>query len=142
MSDSHRDLLLKLMDGGRAGQIKVAPVSFSQQRLWFLDRMYPGLAFYNMPAALQLDAPVDVCALERAVGAVVEQHEALRTRFAELEGRPIQVIETDPKITVRVVDLSSIPIEEAAKRARGIVQDGCERTFDLSRLPLLRMSIV
>src|SRR5262249_54573294 len=67
------------------------PLSFSQLRLWFLDRLLPGSSAYNIPSAVRLDGVVDLAALAAAVGEVVRRHEVLRTRFAEVDGVPWQI---------------------------------------------------
>src|ERR1700722_5425726 len=69
-----------------------SPCSFAQQRLWFLDRLTPGQGFYNVPAALRLDSPLDAVWLERCVNALARRHETLRTTFREIDGEPTQVI--------------------------------------------------
>src|SRR5215204_7529094 len=68
------------------------PLSFAQQRLWFLDQLEPGSGAYNLPAAVRLQGPLDVAVLARALNAMVARHEALRTSFAAVEGRPAQVV--------------------------------------------------
>ncbi|HEX7241707.1 MAG TPA: amino acid adenylation domain-containing protein, partial [Longimicrobiaceae bacterium] len=68
------------------------PLSFAQQRLWFLDRMEPGSAAYNVPAALRVRGDLDVEALRRALEEVVRRHEALRTVFPSTGGEPVQVV--------------------------------------------------
>ena len=67
-------------------------LSFSQQRLWFLDQLQPGATAYVIPAAIELSGPLDVRALERALAALVKRHEALRTTFVSVGGRPLQVV--------------------------------------------------
>src|SRR5687767_9606255 len=69
-----------------------APLSSAQERLWFLDRMEPGNTFYNLPNAVRMGGALDQAALERALGEIVQRHEALRTVFAEADGSPVQVI--------------------------------------------------
>src|SRR5687767_12749916 len=69
-----------------------APLSFAQERLWFLDRLEPGSAFYNVPNAVRLHGALDEAALERALGEIVRRHESLRTTFAEADGSAVQVI--------------------------------------------------
>src|SRR5688572_28812632 len=69
-----------------------APLSFAQERLWFIDRLEPGSAVYNLPVAWRLGGVLDEVALERALGEVVRRHESLRTVFAEVDGSPVQVI--------------------------------------------------
>ncbi len=83
-----------------------APLSFAQERLWFLDRLEPGSAVYNVPMARRLGGALDEAALERALGEVVRRHEALRTTFREVDGSPVQVIAPFGGFTLRLDDLS------------------------------------
>ncbi|MFL5540369.1 MAG: condensation domain-containing protein, partial [Longimicrobiaceae bacterium] len=69
-----------------------APLSFAQERLWFIDRLEPGSAVYNIPVAWRLAGALDERALERALGEIVRRHEALRTTFGEVDGSPVQVV--------------------------------------------------
>ena len=69
------------------------PLSFAQQRLWFIDKLERGSAFYNLPLAVTLSGHLDVEALERTLTEVVRRHEVLRTHFVEVNGEPVQVIE-------------------------------------------------
>ena len=85
------------------------PLSFGQERLWFLDRMDPGTAAYNIPAHLRLAGDLDVPALKAALQEVVRRHEALRTTFAEGAGGPVQVIAPELELRVPVVDLRGLP---------------------------------
>ena len=71
----------------------VLPLSYAQERLWLLEQIGGLGSAYNMPAAVRLRGALDVAALERAFAAVVERHEALRTRFAVVDGSPVQVID-------------------------------------------------
>ncbi len=114
------------------------PVSFAQERLWFLDRLAPGTATYNMPAALRLTGTLDVAALERALGEVVRRHEALRTTFAEADGTPVQIVSPFAGFALATEDLSALPEDarEAAARQRAIDEAG--RPFDLAAGPLFR----
>src|SRR6185503_13879724 len=74
---------------GREGPL---PLSFAQQRLWFLNRLEPDNPFYNMPLALRLDGSLDTSALARSIEVIVERHEVLRTTFKLLDGQSLQVI--------------------------------------------------
>ena len=85
------------------------PASFAQQRLWFLDQLEGGGAGYNVPAATRLRGPLEVDALERAINALVERHESLRTVFTLVDGVPHQVIRPPRPVTLTVVDLSDAP---------------------------------
>ncbi|HKV09856.1 MAG TPA: amino acid adenylation domain-containing protein, partial [Thermoanaerobaculia bacterium] len=116
------------------------PLSFAQERLWFLDRLTPGSPAYNLPLALRVRGGLDLTALARAVAAVVERHEALRTTFVGLEGRPAQRIAPAEGWSLPVRDLSGAPDPEA--EARRLAQAEAVRPFDLARGPLLRTGLL
>jgi amino acid adenylation domain-containing protein len=111
-----------------------APLSFSQRRLWFLDRMEPGNAFYNLPTAVRLRGALDVAALERALGEVVARHAVLRSVFREVAGEPVQA-PLPPRPFVLPVD--ALPgADDAALRAA--VAAEARRPFDLAEGPPFR----
>jgi Condensation domain len=85
------------------------PLSFSQQRLWFIDRLEPGNPAYNIADALKLRGRLDVPVLARVLSEIVRRHEALRTTFDVVEGRPVQRVEAPVPVAVPVVDLSGLP---------------------------------
>src|SRR6185503_17956257 len=91
------------------------PLSFAQQRLWFLDQLEPGSSFYNVPAAVRLSGRLNVEALERTLSEVVRRHEVLRTRFIAIDGEPVQVVDAPEPLKLEVVDLSTL--EEEAREA-------------------------
>src|SRR5205823_1789671 len=98
----------------RVGQGPV-PLSFAQQRLWFLDQLEPGNPFYNMHTILRLSGRLAIEALERSLGEIVRRHEALRTTFATVEGQPVQIITptaTCQEFALFMVDLQGLPKEE------------------------------
>ena len=82
------------------------PLSFAQQRLWFLDRLEPESPFYNVPVAVRLLGRLELPALAAALREIVRRHEALRTRFVETAGRPVQVIAAEIPVEIPAVDLS------------------------------------
>ncbi|HST62463.1 MAG TPA: amino acid adenylation domain-containing protein, partial [Longimicrobium sp.] len=98
----------------------VLPLSFAQERLWFLDRLEPGSTAFNIPVARRLGGAVDEAALERALGEIVRRHEALRTVFEEVDGAPVQVIAPFDGFALPVEDLSGLSEvdREAAVRRR------------------------
>src|SRR5689334_24838147 len=73
-------------------EVFVFPLSFAQQRLWFLHLLDPQTAAYNMPFALRLSGQLDISALERTLNEIVRRHEVLRTTFDALDGEPVQLI--------------------------------------------------
>ncbi|HET7233067.1 MAG TPA: amino acid adenylation domain-containing protein [Longimicrobium sp.] len=119
----------------RAGPL---PLSFAQERLWFLDRLQPGGAFYNTTAGLRFSGPLNVVAVERALAAVVRRHEALRTIFREDDGVPAQVVVPFSGFILPVEDLSGVdePALEVAVRRRA--DEEAARPFDLTAGPLFR----
>src|SRR5689334_1995722 len=87
-------------------------LSFSQQRLWFLDQLVAANAFYNVPASLRLGVALDVGLLERCVNEIVARHEALRTTFVSVEGEPRQVVAPELVVRAGVQDLSALEAGE------------------------------
>jgi acyl carrier protein len=119
-----------------------APLSFAQQRLWFIDQLNPGSAVYNIPGAVRLEGDLDIDALERVINEIIRRHEALRTRFEVNGGEPSQVIDAWTPRKLEIVDLTTLSSEameeEVARRAREEAETG----FDLSQGPLLRVKVL
>ncbi|HEX6903705.1 MAG TPA: amino acid adenylation domain-containing protein [Thermoanaerobaculia bacterium] len=118
------------------------PLSFTQQRLWFLDRLQPGSPAYNLPAALRLRGPLRLADLERALAGVVERHAALRSVFAADEQGPVQRILPVPEAAIPVVDLAGLPEPARDSETRRLVGEEARRPFDLARGPLYRFSLL
>ncbi|MCX4744348.1 amino acid adenylation domain-containing protein [Kitasatospora sp. NBC_01287] len=125
------------------------PLSFAQQRLWFLDQLEPGSSDYLIPFALRVNGPLDLTALRTALAGLLARHEILRTRFvADAAGEPAQHIDPPTSPTVTVHDLREHPAagaSEAAAReaaARQLLLDAGRRPFDLAAGPLLRVDLV
>ncbi|HSK75928.1 MAG TPA: amino acid adenylation domain-containing protein, partial [Thermoanaerobaculia bacterium] len=113
------------------------PLSFAQERLWFLDQLDPGKATYNIPNALRLTGRLDVAALAASLAEVVRRHEVLRSTFTLAGGQPVQVA-GPPSTAMPVVDLTAVPGELRAEEVRRRMAEEVDRPFDLSRGPLLR----
>jgi len=138
----------------RAGQIQLAPpilpvsregnlaLSFAQQRLWFIDQLEPGLPAYNIAAAIRLQGPLNVGALEQALNEIVARHESLRTTFGKADGRPTQSIASALSIELPIVDLRDWPANERETEVRRRVTAEAKRPFDLSQGPLLRVTVL
>ena len=112
------------------------PLSFAQQRLWFLQRLEPGSAAYNIPFAARLKGILDVVALQWALQTIVARHESLRTTFAETEDTPVQVVAGSTSVPLPVVDLSRLP--EPERELRRLAGKEARAAFDLEKGPLLR----
>jgi hypothetical protein len=109
---------------------KHLPLSYAQDRLWFLDQLGLVGAAYNIPAAVRLEGALDVTALERSLGDVIRRHEVLRTRFAAEDGRRIQVIEEAGQFRLERLDLSDIAEEEREARVSRIAGEEGGGQFD------------
>jgi amino acid adenylation domain-containing protein len=114
------------------------PLSFAQERLWFIDRMEPGSAVYNMPVARRLGGVLDVAALERSLGEIIRRHEALRTTFTEVDGSPVQVIAPFDGFALPVEDLSELGEADREAEVGRRAREEARRAFDLSAGPLFR----
>ncbi|MET0395640.1 MAG: amino acid adenylation domain-containing protein, partial [Longimicrobiaceae bacterium] len=115
------------------------PLSFAQQRLWFLDRLDPGGSAYNIPAALRIRGPLDVAALRRAFAELVRRHEAVRTVLAEAGGKAVQVVLPAAPLPLPVLDFAGLPWEAGRQEALRRAAEEGRRPFDLGRGPLLRL---
>lgn len=123
----------------REGEI---PLSFAQQRLWFIDQLEAGSTAYNLPLAVRLSGRLDVRALERTLSEIVRRHEVLRTSFAQVDGRAVQVIEAATEITLKEEDISAFGEQEAREEAQRRASEEARRPFDLSHGPLLRVRLL
>ncbi|MFY0562651.1 amino acid adenylation domain-containing protein [Archangium lansingense] len=117
------------------------PMSFAQQRLWFLDQLETGSAFYNMAFALRLEGRLEASALSAALRGLVERHEVLRTRLVEVEGEPRQLIVPEAGVALEQVSLAEVSEAEREARALALARAWLERPFDLARGPLLRAHV-
>ncbi|HWM94193.1 MAG TPA: non-ribosomal peptide synthase/polyketide synthase [Thermoanaerobaculia bacterium] len=118
------------------------PASFSQQRLWFLDRLEPGSFAYNLAGAALLEGSLDVAALAGALGGIVTRHESLRTHFVEQDGEPLQVIAEPAPLPLPVVDLSGLAAEAREEEVLRVAGSEARRPYDLSRGPLVRSALL
>ena len=118
------------------------PLSFAQQRLWFLDQLEPGNAYYNCPVAVRMKGRLDVGAFERTLQEVMRRHEALRTRFPAVEGQPSQKIQSEVESRLPVVDISELETDRMESEAERLAREEGDRAFDLSLGPMLRAILV
>ncbi len=114
------------------------PLSFAQERLWFVDRMDPGSTAYNLAMPVRLGGPLDVRALERALGEMVRRHAVLRTRFAVVGGAPVQRIEPADGFDLPLHDVPGLSPEEREARIHALAADEGRTPFSLEAGPLFR----
>ena len=118
------------------------PLSFAQERMWFLDQLEPGNPAYNIPVAHRIEGLLNLAALEQSLGEIVRRHEALRTTFASVDGQPLQIIAPDLNLTLPVVDLRELPETEREAETQRLATENAQRPFDLAQGPLLRVKLV
>jgi amino acid adenylation domain-containing protein/non-ribosomal peptide synthase protein (TIGR01720 family)/FkbM family methyltransferase len=120
------------------------PLSFAQQRLWFLWQLEPESPAYNNPKALRIRGPLDVAALERTLDEIARRHEVLRTTFSAADGRPVQRIDPAARLALPVHDFSDRPVAEREELTHHAARAEARKLFDLSwdlpiRVQLLRL---
>src|ERR1700754_899143 len=118
------------------------PLSFAQQRLWFLDQLEPGLVAYNVPAAVRLVGKLDVAILNWSLNEIVRRHEILRTTFDSVTGQPVQIVNPTLQLSISVADLTSLADELREREALRLAQEEAQRPFDLIRGPLIRAALL
>lgn len=123
-------------------EVFVFPASSAQQRLWFIDQLVPNNTFYNVPTALRLTGSLNLTALEHTFNEIVRRHEALRTRFGMVEEQLVQAIAPTLHISLPVLDLRELPVDERSAEARRLIAEESQRPFDLSQGPLLRLMLL
>ena len=115
--------------------------SFTQEALWFLDQLERGRATYTIYSPLRIKGPLNVKTVERALNEIVRRHEALRTHFPAVDGRPVAIIEPAQPKALPLVDLSQLPPLDREPRLRQAIAEEMERPIDLQNGPLIRITI-
>ncbi|HZF11551.1 MAG TPA: MupA/Atu3671 family FMN-dependent luciferase-like monooxygenase [Thermoanaerobaculia bacterium] len=118
------------------------PLSFAQDRLWFLEQLEPGRAIYNDSLALRMTGRLDRGVLAASLRELVRRHETLRTTFPTVEGRPVQVISPGRNPDLPLLDLSALPAERRERAVKQLIAREAARTIDLARGPLVRTPLV
>jgi amino acid adenylation domain-containing protein len=118
------------------------PLSFAQQRLWFIDQLEPDSAAYNMPAAVRLLGDLNRTALQSTLSEIIRRHEALRTTFRMASIEPVQVIGSPVAAHLPLVDLSGLSEQAREALMKKMLAQEAWRPFDLARGPLLRMMLL
>ncbi len=154
MTEAKRALLEKRLRGHSAGQAEIqtierrttreqpVPLSFAQQRLWFLYQLEPESFAYNIPTALRLTGRLDVKGLEQSINETIRRHESLRTLFRELDGQPLQTVVPELKLSLTVQDLQHLSAEKREAEAVRRATEEARRPFDLEQLPLVRVRLL
>jgi amino acid adenylation domain-containing protein len=118
------------------------PLSYPQQRLWFLQQLEPASPAYNIPGALRLSGPLDRSALLGALNLIVQRHESLRTTFQAVQGEPVQIIDEAVPVALPLVDLIALSAEQREATVQQISEAEARRVFNLACGPLLRLALL
>ena len=118
----------------------VLPLSFAQQRLWFIDRMGGGSTQYNMPVGLRIEGAFDVTAAGQALAHIIQRHETLRTVFTEQADGPMQVIRDGTDFVLGEHDLTELTADVQQTQVNALVWDNATKDFDLANDLMLRAS--
>ena len=123
-------------------QSRSLPLSWAQERLWFLNQLEGTSATYNMPGAIRLDGDLDISALERALSEIVRRHEVLRTSFSTIDGELAQIIDPNLEFQIEVIDLTAEPEESREAKLMEQAQVQATNPFDLETAPLIRLALL
>jgi amino acid adenylation domain-containing protein len=126
----------------RSDRESAPPLSFAQQRLWFLDQLEPNSALYNISTALRLRGRLNTEALQKSLAVIVERHEVLRTTFASVNGDAVQVINENPGVALAMVDLSAWPKGDRELQVKRLRKQEARRPFNLSSDLMLRSTLI
>ncbi|MEH2238962.1 condensation domain-containing protein [Nostoc sp.] len=118
------------------------PLSFAQQRLWFLDQLQPGHSAYNIFQSMRLRGWLNVAVLEQSFNEVMKRHEILRTTFTTVDGQPIQVIAPTPTFRLLLVDLQELPKDKREAEVLRLADKEAQHSFNLAKDPLLRVTLL
>ena len=116
--------------------------SFAQQRLWFLDQLEPGNTSYNIPITIEIAGSLDLAVLDISFAQLIERHEVLLTIFREREGQPYHVIIPHGSLNTTLIDLQALSENQSQTIAMSINEQEAQLSFDLSRGPLLRCTLL
>ncbi|OYD96061.1 condensation protein [Nostoc sp. 'Peltigera membranacea cyanobiont' 213] len=122
----------------RRSQISPTPLSFAQQRLWFLHQLDPTSTAYNVSGFLRFTGSLNVTALEHSLNEIVQRHESLRTTFKMIEGQPVQIIAPFLSIVLPIVDLQKLPKNQLEQEIQRLTTKEAQVVFNLAQEPLLR----
>jgi non-ribosomal peptide synthetase component F len=118
------------------------PLSFAQQRLWFLDQLASDKATYNVPTVTRMTGNLNLPALHQSLNEIVRRHEILRTAFADVDGRPVPTVTNTSELCLKVIDLQMVEPDRCEQQVLRLAQAEADRPFDLTQLPLLRVTLV
>uniref|UniRef100_UPI00359348D0 condensation domain-containing protein n=1 Tax=Chamaesiphon sp. TaxID=2814140 RepID=UPI00359348D0 len=150
MVERKAEILAFLQDTASSARIQIQPaprdrempLSFAQQRLWFIDQLEPNSSTYNMPGAIRLKGQLDIASLERTLQEIIRRHEALRTNFISHNGQPIQVIQQNSSWQMTSLDLQDLPTSKREAKIQQLATVEAEKPFALNTDSLIRATLI
>ncbi len=118
------------------------PLSFAQQRLWFLEQLQPGSSTYHIPIAVRLTGSLNVEVLQQVINNIIQRHEVLRTNFTTIDQELIQVISPSRELVINLINLQFIPKTEQETKVKQIAIEEARKPFDLEQDLLLRVTLL
>ncbi|WAN70078.1 amino acid adenylation domain-containing protein [Moorena producens JHB] len=118
-----------------------SPLSYAQQRLWFIEKMGLSSNAYNMPLTLHLVGQLDYVALQKSLNQIIARHETLRTTFSEINGTPVQIIQPPFELELPIIDISGLTPSEATTKLQQLLQQENELSFNLEVDPPIRAQL-
>jgi amino acid adenylation domain-containing protein len=118
------------------------PLSFAQQRLWFLTQFDPNSSLYNVVNAIEIKGVLNPEVLQQALDAIVDRHAVLRTMIKHYDGEPVQIIASSQKVPIQLLDLREVAITERENKFRQFIEEEIQRPFDLESGVLLRLTLL
>ncbi len=120
----------------------VFPLSYAQQRLWFIEELQPGNTAYNIPSALKLKGKLNFNALKKSLEKIIQRHEILRTYISVIGETPLQIVEKQFDMELEIIDLKEINENQKESKIKKILNDRVNKPFSLSELPLFRIILL
>jgi amino acid adenylation domain-containing protein len=120
----------------------ILPLSFSQERVWFIEQLHPANLAYNFQSTIRFRGRLDASALEQSLNEIVRRHEIFRTTFPAINGRPVQVVHPSWPVNLTPVDLQDAPAERREAEAQRRIHQEFQKSFDLTQLPLIRWTLL
>jgi hypothetical protein len=134
-----RPVLPPIVPVSRHGEL---PLSFAQQRLWFLDQLEPDTAFYNVPGIFRMAGKLNVIALQQSLNEILRRHEVLRSTFKVTDGQPTLLINPASPLVMPQTDLSHLSESEREAEAWRLIHQEAQRPFNLMHSPFIRVKII
>jgi amino acid adenylation domain-containing protein len=143
LESSARGKICRQAPGGDATlSARSFPLSFAQERVWFMDGLTPGNPVFNLNCDWRFTYPVDIATLRRSVNEMVRRHESLRTTFGSKDGEPMQIVAGSLNLALPVMDLRDLGEPERDAAVLRIATEEARRPFDLARGPLMRATLL